>query len=416
MEENNAFITNDAVVFGILMITLGLVFKTNASKHTFWKKFYTYIPSVLLCYFIPSIFNSFNIISGEKSNLYFVASRYLLPAALVLLTLSINLEEIKKLGAKAIIMFFTGTFGIVIGGPLSILFFSWVAPDVVGGSVEEVWRGMTTIAGSWIGGTANQTAMREVFEVGDKLFSKMVTIDVFVANIWMAFLLIGAGRSSAIDKFFKADASAIEDVKQKVVAYQASMSKIPAMSDLLLLFAIASGATGISHFCSDLIAPFIANNYPDLSKYSLTSGFFWIVVIATTLGLILSFTKAKKMEGLGASKIGSVFIYVLVATVGMQMDIVAIIESPELFLVAGVWMLVHIALLLIVAKLIRAPFFFVAVGSQANVGGAASAPIVASAFHPSLAPVGVLLAVLGYALGTYGAYICGILMQYVSET
>ena len=108
------------------------------------------------------------------------------------------------------------------------------------------------------------------------------------------------------------------------------------------------------------------------------------------------------------------FLYVLVATIGMKMDALAILDNPGLFALGFIWMLIHVILLLSVAKLIRAPFFFVAVGSQANVGGAASAPVVASAFHPSLAPVGVLLAVLGYALGTYAAWFCGILMQFVS--
>lgn len=411
---NEPLITNDAVVFGLLMILLGLVFKTSALAHPFWKKFYTYVPSVLLCYFLPSIFNSAGIISGEHSQLYFVASRYLLPASLVLLTISTDFKEIYKLGKKAVIMFLTGTVGIVIGGPISILFFAWVAPDVVGGDIHDVWRGMTTVAGSWIGGSANQAAMKEVFKVNDELFSKMVTVDVLVANAWMAVLLIGAGKSTRVDRFFKADASAIDQVKKKIEDYQLSIAKIPSTSDLMILLTIGCGVTGLAHYLADIIAPAIGTHFPDLAKYSLTSSFFWLVVIATTIGLGLSFTKARALEGVGASKLGSVFIYILVATIGMKMNVLAIAESPGLFFVGIVWMLVHIALLLGVAKLIKAPFFFVAVGSQANVGGAASAPIVASAFHPSLAPVGVLLAVLGYALGTYGAYLCGVLMQMVS--
>jgi uncharacterized membrane protein len=156
-------------------------------------------------------------------------------------------------------------------------------------------------------------------------------------------------------------------------------------------------------------------NFPGLDQFSLTSGFFWIVVIATTAGLVMSFTPARSYEGAGASKIGSAFLYVLVATIGMKMDVLAIFSNPGLFVVGFVWMLVHVSLMLGVGRLINAPFFFIAVGSQANVGGAASAPIVASAFHPSLAPVGVLLAVLGYALGTYGAWVCGQLMRIVAE-
>ncbi|MFT7036576.1 MAG: putative membrane protein [Cyclobacteriaceae bacterium] len=415
MEESTPLITNDAVVLGLLFLILGFIFKTSSSSNAFWRKFYTYVPAVLMCYFVPSIFNSLGVISGDHSQLYFVTSRYMLPACLVLLTLSTDFKEIAKLGSKAIIMFLTGTVGILIGGPLSILFFSYVAPSVIGAESEEVWRGMTTIAGSWIGGGANQAAMKEVFQVNDALFSKMVTVDVIVANIWMAFLLIGAGKSKLMDEIFKADSSAIDEVKDKIEKYRASISKIPTLPDVMLILAVGFGITGLAHLMSDWIAPFLQTNYPELEKYSLTSGFFWLIVISTTFGLILSFTKLRELEGVGASRVGSVIIYLLVATIGMKMNVVAIFESPGLFLIGIVWMLVHITLLLIVAKIIRAPFFFVAVGSQANVGGAASAPIVASAFHPSLAPVGVLLAVLGYALGTYAAYICGILMQMVSQ-
>lgn len=414
MEESTPLITNDAVVFGLLMVLLGFVFKTSSAQDGFWKKFYSVVPTILVCYFLPSVFNSMGVISGEESQLYFMASRYLLPASLVLLTISTDFKEIIKLGSKAVIMFLTGTVGILLGGPLAILIFSYLFPSVLGANSEEVWRGMTTVAGSWIGGGANQAAMKEVFEVGDAMFSKMVTVDVIVANIWMAFLLIGAGKSKKLDAKLKADASAIDEVKEKMEAYKASIAKIPSLTDVMIILAVGFGVTGIAHMASDIIAPFIGENFPALKQYSLTSGFFWLIVIATTIGLSLSFTKLRALEGAGASRIGSVFIYVLVATIGMKMDVLAILESPGLFLVGILWMAVHVTLLLVVAKLIRAPFFFVAVGSQANVGGAASAPVVASAFHPSLAPVGVLLAVLGYALGTYAAYICGLLMQAAS--
>ena len=408
---NEPLLTNDAAIFGLLMILLGIVFKTASSEIPFWKKFYSVVPSVLLCYFLPSIFNSLGVFDPEESNLYFVSSRYMLPAALVLLTLGTDFKEIVKLGSKAVIMFLTGTVGIVLGGPLALLFMSYVAPDVIGADMNDVWRGMTTVAGSWIGGGANQAAMKEVFDVDDQMFSKMVTVDVIVANVWMACLLIGAGKSKKVDAFFKADASAIDEVKEKIENYRASISKIPSLSDTVLILAIACGTTGVAHMGADWIAPFLKTNYPALEKISLTKEFFWIVVITTIVGLSLSFTKYRKLEGVGSSRLGSLFIYILVATIGMKMNVLAIFESPGLFLVGFVWMLVHIGLLLGVAKLIRAPFFFVAVGSQANVGGAASAPIVASAFHPSLAPVGVLLAVLGYTLGTFAAWICGLMMQ-----
>ena len=411
MHSSEALITNDAIVFGLLM----LIFKTSSSKKTAFVKFYKYVPALLLCYFIPSIFNSMGIINGEESNLYFVASRYLLPASLALLTISVDLKEIKKLGFKAIIMFLAGTVGIILGGPLAILLTSMIAPDVVGGvGPEAVWRGMATIAGSWIGGGANQAAMYEMFKPGNDLYSTSIAVDVIVANIWMAFLLFGAARSAKVDKFFNADASAIEDVKNRVEAYRSGISKIPNLTDAITVLAVGFMAMAIGHVVAGIIAPFIETNYPFLNDYSLNSKFFWLVITATIVGLMLSFTKAKELEGVGASRMGSVMIYILVATIGMKMNVLAIFDNPGFFLVGGLWMIVHVTVLLVVAKIIKAPFFFVAVGSQANVGGAASAPVVAAAFHPSLAPVGVLLAVMGYTLGTAGAYLTGILMQLVA--
>ena len=404
-------ISNDAVVFGILMVVLGFVFYTSNLKSSFWKKFYTFFPVILLCYFIPSLLNTTGIVSPEKSNLYFVVSRYLLPTSLVLLTLSVDLKEISKLGSKALIMFFTGTVGIIIGGPIAIIIVKNLFPNLVSINPEELARGMTTIAGSWIGGGANQTAMKEIFNVDGELFSKMVTVDVLVGNAWLAVLLIGVGKTIFIDKFLGADSSSVESVKEKIEKYNLSIARIPDLKELIYVLTIGFGITGISHLIADNIAPYLLNNFPSLEKYSLTSSFFWLIVMATTFGVILSFTRLRDLEGVGASKIGTIFIYILVATIGLQMNLFTVFDNPGLFLIGLIWISVHVILLFIVAILIKAPYFFVAVGSQANVGGAASAPVVAAAFHPSLAAVGVLLAVLGYAVGTYAAYLCGIIMQ-----
>ncbi|MBR9833190.1 DUF819 family protein [Acidiluteibacter ferrifornacis] len=416
--EKTVLITNDAVILGILMIILAVIFVTSSSQNKTLKRFYTVIPALLLCYFVPSLLNTFGIVDAEASNLYYVASRYLLPASLVLLCLSIDIKGILKLGPKAVIMFLTGTLGIILGGPIAILVLSLFSPDLVGGAgPDEVWRGLSTVAGSWIGGGANQTAMKEIYGPSDELFSAMVTVDVIVANIWMAFLLYGAGISERVDKFLKADSSAIAEVKKGIEDYRSSVNRNPSVSDMFAIIAIGFGGTALAHFGSDLITPFMEQHQATLDTYrlsSLASGFFWLVIIATIAGLALSFTKLKSYEGAGASKFGSVFLYVLVATIGMKMDVTAIFDNLGFFAIGLVWMLVHVIVLLVVAKLIKAPFFFVAVGSQANVGGAASAPIVASAFSSSLAPVGVLLAVFGYAVGTFGAIFCAQLMEIVS--
>ncbi len=458
------FFTTDAVVLGILLVVLAVIFHTSSLDSPSWKKFYTYVPGLLLAYFIPALLNwplgliaphwygtglydllvkydlvlppglSYDNIGNfleanavpvyeytplqRHSQLYFVASRYLLPASLVLLCLGIDFKGLMGLGSKALIMFFTATIGIIIGGPIALLFISSFFPELIGGSPDEVWRGLSTVAGSWIGGGANQTAMKEIFEVKDNLFGTMIVVDVVVANIWMGFLLYGANISDKIDGWLKADNSAIEDLKTKVADYRAKIEKMPTTTSLFILMAVAFGAVSVSHWGADVITPWMKSFKETLNSLRLNSfmsHFFWLIVISTTIGMTLALTRARKLEGIGASRWGSIFIYVLVATIGMKMNLGEVFNNLGLFAIGICWMLVHVLLLLTVGKLIKAPFFFVAVGSQANVGGAASAPIVASAFSPSLAPVGVLMAVLGYALGTYGAIICATLMQIVSN-
>lgn len=408
-------ITNDAIAFGLLMITLAGIFTTANSSHPFWKKLYTFVPSLLLCYFIPSIYSTLGWIDPSSSQLYYVASRYLLPASLVLLTLSIDLKAVLGLGWKAIAMFLTGTIGIVIGGPLAMLIVGSLDPSILEASSpdNEIWRGLATVAGSWIGGGANQTAMLEVYQPSSSLFSAMVTVDIIMANLWLAFLLYGASMATKVDQWLGSDTSAITHLREQVQDYQDKIKRIPSLPDLMSILAVAFGITAIGHIIGDNLAPWITENAPKLREFSLDSAFFWIVVTATTGGLLVSFTKLRTLEGAGASKVGSLFLYILVMTIGLKMDLMAFFEAPGFFLIGLIWILMHVALLLIVAKLIKAPLFFVAVGSQANVGGAASAPIVASAFHPALAPVGVLLAVLGYALGTYGAYATAEIMRLI---
>ncbi len=450
--------SSDTVTFGLLMAVLGLIFFATEAPST--KRFFNYIPALVLCYFVPSILTTVGLISPgwldleaardvltaagvqltdgislghlktaildagvpdadlkpfiHTSQLYYVASRYLLPACLVLLTLSIDLKEVFRLGPKALGMFLTGTFGVIVGGPIAILIVSSFAPEVVGGSgPDAVWRGMSTVAGSWIGGGANQAAMQVLFEPSGKLFSQMIAVDIIVAEIWMFFLLLGVGKADQLDRWFKADSSSVDRLKNKMEEFSQGIARMPTFVDLMVILGFAFGATSFSHWLGGILAEFF-ETIEGAQKFSLTSAFFWLIVLSTTIGIILSFTRARNYEGAGASKIGTVFIYILVASIGMKMDVLAIFENPGIFLVGAIWMCIHVLLLVVMARLIKAPYFFLAVGSKANIGGAASAPVVAGAFHPALAPVGVLLAVVGYALGTYGAWLCAKLMEMAS--
>ena len=330
--EKTALFTNDAVVLGILFLILAFVFQTSASARPFWQKFYTYVPSVLLCYFLPGVLNSLNVISGEESQLYFVSSRYLLPASLILFTLGIGPTGHCPTGAQ--------------GGDYV---FCWHRRDYSGrtASHSDRFGGLTryrrghrpgrrvaghdhTIAGQLDRGWGQPNGYgRRCFEVGDTIFPAVLAVDIIVANVWLGVLLYGSGRADKIDRFFRADSSAITEVRRRMEAYAADTAKIPTTADLILILAIAFGLTGFSHYGSNQIAPFLAENYPILEQFSLTSGFFWIVVIATAGGLVLSFTRLRELEGAGASKLATVFLYVLIASIGMEMDITAVVKQPR---------------------------------------------------------------------------------------
>lgn len=398
------------------MVTLALIFYTASLDSRFAKRFYGIFPPLLLCYFIPGLLNSLGIIDTKNSQLYTVVSRYLLPACLVLFTLGMDWKALSKLGVNSMVMMMAGVFGIMLGGPLALWLVGIFSPETTGGEgAEAVWRGLATIAGSWIGGGANQAALREVFKPSDQLFAQMIAVDVLVAELWMALLIYGAGYASKIDAKLKADNSSINEIKDHLEKQQLTNQRIPTARDFIYLLAIGLGATGLAHGVANVVVPYLSANYPALEKYSLTSTFFWVVSLVTLFGILASLTPLRKLENVGASKLGSVFLYILVATIGMQMDLGAVANNPGLFLIGLIWMLVHAVILIAVARLLKIPFFFAAVASQACVGGTASAPVVAAAFHPSLASVGVLLAIFGYAIGTYGGYLTGLMMQWVSS-
>jgi len=415
IREVTPIITDQAAVFGLLMTVLGVVFYTASLRNKYVQGFYAVIPPLLMCYFLPGILNSLHIIDGTNSPLAGIGSRYFLPACLILFTLNLDLRELWNLRKRAGLMFLTGTIGIILGGPIAVWLTALIAPDVVGGAgADEVWRGLGALAGAWIGGSANQVALREILEPSPQLFSSIIAVDALVAYIWMAILLYGASKVTAIDRFFKADASDVETLKARMDQKAKTYTRNPDTKDFIFMIALALGGTGIASFLSAPIARYMEANYPQLEKFSLTNGFFWLILIATFIGIALSFTPARKLEHAGASKIGTTLLYMLIVTIGMQMDIAATLANPGLFVIGAIWMSFHALLLIAVAKIIKAPFFYLAVGSMANVGGVASATVTAAAFHPSLISVGVVLAVFGYAIGTYAGWFTALLMQMVS--
>ena len=408
-EPTSALISSDIVGLGLIAATLAVIFWAASGPTPSLKKIFAWVPALLLCYFIPAIYNTAGLIDGHGTALYNpVARDVLLPAALVLLTLSIDLKGVLKLGPKLLIVFCAGTVGIMLGAIVSFQVMKFIHPETVAG---DTWAGMAALAGSWIGGGANMVAMREVFGTDATTFGQFAVVDVACASLWMAILLFLANRSQQIDLRNGADTRAIDEMKARISAYEAENARVPSLTDLMVIIGVALGGVGLAHAIAAPLAAWFKANVSWSSQFSLDSQFVWVVMFSTALGLALSFTRARRLESAGASRIGTLFLYFLIACIGMQMDLLSLLDRPWLFLLGVIWLATHVLVLWTVAKLLKAPLLFLGVGSMGNIGAAASAPVVAAAFHPSLAPVGVLLGTVGYATGTGLAYVTGLILK-----
>lgn len=392
--QGTTLVTDPAGVLAVLLAVLAAVFwfgETGPGRRLFG-----IVPRLVFCYFVPTTLTTLGVLP-DSSPLYDWIKLYLLPASLVLLILALDVPGILRLGPKALIMLLSGTVGVVLGAPLALWLFAGLVPP-------DTWQGMTALSGSWIGGGANMVALAQIAGTSDSMFGMMVIVDVAVANVWMGVLLYFAGQSARIDRRMGADTAAIEDLKRRVAEFEARTTRVPQLHDLIMMAALAFGGMWLATLAGSALG----------HAAPIFSATVWKFIVVTALAATLSFSPVRRLEGAGASKMGSLMLYLLVASIGAHANFTEMREAPVLVAVGAVWMLCHVAVLLVVARLIRAPVFFVAVGSQANIGGAASAPIVASAFHPSLAPVGVLLAVAGYVLGTYAGLVCMALLRMVA--
>lgn len=394
MEQSAALLTDPMAVFAYLAAVLGLIFWLSEVPRL--ARLFAVTPPVIYAYFIPTISTTIGI-TPSASPAYDWMIRYLLPVALLLLMITTDLRSVAKLGWMALIMMLTGTAGIVIGAPIALLLFGAWLP-------ENAWMGLAALSGSWIGGTANMVAIAESVGTPDSLMGPIIVVDTVVGYGWMAVLLFFSGWQQRFDRRIGARTAAIEETNRRLAAAEARRHPVTLRWTAAILGVAFAGAVS---------AVALGGVMPAVGDPTIISNTTWAVLIVVTGGLILSFTPVSRLEEHGASRIGYLALYLLLTAIGAQADLAAVLAAPA-FLAAGVvWLAIHAGLLLLVARLIRAPLFFVATGSMANVGGAASAPIVAGVYHPAMAPVGLLMAVAGYILGIYAALLAAWLLSLV---
>jgi uncharacterized membrane protein len=386
--------TDPMAVFAFLAMLVAVIFWASGLEKL--KKTFEVLPPVIYVYFLPMLATTFGI-TPSGSPAYDWMTRYLLPFALLLLMISVDLKSIVRLGPTALFMVVAGTVGIVIGGPISLMIFKGYLPP-------DAWKGFAALSGSWIGGTANMVAIAESVGTPDSAFGPIIVVDTVVGYGWMGVLLFFSGYQALFDRRTGANTRVIEDTNRRLAEmnqdrHPMTIPDSAVMIGLGMACAVASVALG--------------QNLPTLGDPTIISNTTWAVLVVVTGGLLLSFTRLREYEKVGASGLGYTALYLLLAGIGAQADLRAVLQAP-LYLVAGaVWIAVHVAVLLLAARVVRAPLFFVATGSMANIGGAASAPVVAGVYHPAMAPVGLLMAVAGYILGIYGGLACAWLLGLV---
>ena len=391
----DALVTDPTSIFGVLAGILALIFWL--ARQARLEKFFALLPPVIWAYFGPMAATTVGIIP-ISSPAYSWITRYMLPLSLFLLMATIDLRAILKLGRLALIMMLVGTFGIVIGGPIAYAVFSSVLP-------ENAWQGLAALSGSWIGGTANLVAIQQSVGAPDSLLGPIIVVDTVVGYGWMGVLLFCTAFQARFDRWTKAESGVYEASLAAIEAAQPEYRPVT-LSDLVIV-------TGVG-FVAAIVSIQIGSRLPAVGNPSVISPATWAVLVVVTAGLLLSFTRMRSIEEVGASRIGYLALYLLIASIGARADVRAIMDAPAYMLTGVLWITIHVTLLIIAAKLLKAPLFFVATGSMANVGGAASAPVVAGAFAPALAPVGVLMAVAGYILGIYAALFCAWMLGQLS--
>jgi uncharacterized membrane protein len=383
-------------VFAYLAAVVAVVFWLSGLERL--RKLFEITPPVIYAYFVPTLSTTLGI-TPAASPAYAWMTRYLLPYALLLLMITVDLRSIARLGGMAIAMMLAGTAGIVIGGPIAYLVFGGMLPD-------DAWKGLAALSGSWIGGTANLVAIAESVGTPDSILGPTIVVDTVVGYGWMGVLLFLSAYQQRWDRRIGARRDAIEEANRRLEEV-AAKRKPTELRHVVILVGLGLGAA--------IGSVALGDRMPALGDPTIISHTTWAVLIVVTGGLVLSFTRVRSLEEVGASKFGYAALYLLLTGIGAQADLKAVLGTPQ-FLAAGVlWIAIHAAILLLVARLIRAPLFFFATGSMANVGGAASAPVVAGVYHPAMAPVGLLMAVSGYVLGIYAGLACAWILGVIAN-
>ena len=347
------------------------------------KKLFRFLPSMFWIYFIPILANSFGLLP-EKSVVYEIIKVWVLPGSLVVLLLSADIRGILKLGPTALGVMAASMVGIMIGAPIVMLIYHhWLGADA--------WQAVGTLSGSWIGGSANMVAVKEAVRTPEDVFKLLVITDTIIPYAWMGLLIALSAHQQKFDRWNKSNTKLLDElVKHAKNNPEDTTVRYSAPGTLVILVVALVGA---------FAAVAISRRLPRIE--GVISPVAWSVILATMIGIALSFTPARRLQSRGSNRIGFFLLYLVLASIGAKSNLSFMGNLPIFLVVGATWILIHAACLLAAVRLLRAPMALAAAASQSCIGGPASGPVIAGIYHPDLAPVGLLLAVLGNISGTF---------------
>ena len=388
---SDALISSPGGVLAVLSAVAAFWFLID--QITEWKLF-QYLPPLLFIYATPVFLNNLDVIPSGSS-VYSGLSSYLLPAFIVLMLLKVNVPAAIRIMGKGVLVMLMGTAGVIVGAVVAyMIVHRWLAPDA--------WTGFGALAGSWIGGTGNRAATSEMLNTPAEQFGLAVLADNVIYIVWLPLLLASRNFADRFNAWAKVpeDRMRMMDAASEAVIEE---ERTPVMRDYVYLAAIAIGVTWIASSLASIFFNAMMQSYPSLE--TLLSESTWRILLITTIALTLSATPVSRLPN--PTAIGTAMIYIFVAGMGARASIAGFAQAPAFLLGAFIWILIHGAFCLAGAKLFKVDIHSVAIASAANIGAAASAPIVAAFHRPSLVPVSILMALLGYAMGNYLAPIAG---------
>ena len=369
---------------GVLATLCGIcAFFFMLEKKTGWRLF-QYLPPLIFIYLAPVVLSNSGVLP-TSSPVYTSMKQLVLPMMLVLLLLKVNVGgALRVLGRGVGVMLF-GTLGVMVGAPLGFLAVkAWLGP--------ESWKAFGVLAGSWIGGTGNMAAVGEMIDASGADIGLAVIGDSAIYVIWLPILLGSKKMASWFASFTGVDHDRVARMEAAAAAEQ-SESRPPRTADLLALFCIALGAAWLA----ESLAPLLPAREPYLNAGA------WKILLITSLGISLSLTPLSEIPG--SHELGMAFVYLYVARMGAVANLSEVVDQAVPFILGStLWILIHGGFCLLGAKLLRVDVHTAAIASAANIGGAASAPVVASHHHESLVPASILMALMGYAIGNFAAY------------